>query len=97
MKLRTRQHSVLAALSATAHTNPELASEIALEYLQRMQEGQTVGPFGTLLSPDTTEVNHKVVLALLENPGSFEKNVGDQWLSGDVSPLAALAKAIRDW
>ena len=97
MKLRMRQHSVLAALSATAHTNPELASEIALEYLQRMQDGQTVGPFSTLLSPNTTEVNRKVVLALLENPGSFEKNVGDQWLSGDVSPLAALAKAIRDW
>jgi hypothetical protein len=97
MKLRMRQHSVLAALSATAHTTPELASEIALEYLQRMQEGQTVGPFSTLLSPNTTEVNRKVVLALLENPGSFEKNIGDQWLSGDVSPLAALAKAIRDW
>jgi hypothetical protein len=95
--LRIRQYSVLAALSAAAHYSPELACDIALEYVQRLEQGQPIGPFSTLLSPDTSEVNRTVVLALLKNPGSADANIRNQANSGDISPLAALAKAIRDW
>lgn len=100
--LRSRRSSVLEALSATAHGSPALAHEIALEYLSRIEDGQPAGPFATLLSPDTPETNRTVVLALLNNPNAATGDVPDQPplinIGADpFSPLASIAKKIRDW
>ncbi len=65
--LGRRRSTVLEALSATAHQHPELAHQIALEYLSRMERGQPAGPFATLLSPATPDANRMVVIALLNN------------------------------
>ncbi len=83
--LRRQRISVLEALSVTAHQSPSLAREIALEYLGRMRDGQPVGPFATLLSPDTPKANRMVVMELLRHT-----NAG----RGD---LESLAGRIRDW
>ena len=78
-------------------TAPSWPAKSRLEYLSRREQGQPAGPFSTLLSPGTSEVNRTVVLALLKNPGSADEHASYQVYSGDISPLAALAKAIRDW
>ena len=93
---------MLEALSATAHHNPVLAHEIALEYLSRMDDGQPVGPFSTLLSPDTADANRMVVMALLNNSNVDKGKPPNQPPLYDIGPdspssLASLAKKIRDW
>jgi hypothetical protein len=83
--LRGRRISVLEALSVTAGHDPALAHEIAMEYLGRMGEGLPAGPFGPLLSPETSEANRMVVMELLRDP--------------TVAPgeLGAVGRRIRDW
>lgn len=83
--LRRRQTSVLQALSTIARASPALAHEIAMEYLGRMRDQQSTGPFAPLLSPDTPEVNRRVVIELLR-----DTNVAK-------GELALVAKRIRDW
>ena len=98
--LPRRRSAVLEALSATAHHNPVLAHEIALEYLSRMEDGQPVGPFSTLLSPDTPDANRMVMMALLNNVEKAKPPTQTPWSDigpDSPSPLAAVAKKIRDW
>ena len=99
--LERRRSTVLEALSATAHQNPELAHEIALEYLSRMERGQPAGPFAPLLSPATPDANRMVVIALLNNENTANGEFPSQTPYGDridpISQLASLAKSIRDW
>jgi hypothetical protein len=79
-----RRLPVLEALAAIAHHHPVLAHEIALDYLSRMENGQSV-PFAPLLSPDTPETNQIVVRALLRNASVAKEE------------LASIARKIRDW
>ncbi len=100
--LHRRRFSVLEALSATAHHNPALAHEIALEYLSRMENGQPIGSFATLLSPDTPEANRMVVMALLNNANVEKGEPPTQTPLSDIgadapSQLVSIAKKIRDW
>ena len=82
--LHRRRHSVLDAMSAIAYHDPELAHEIALEYLNRMADGRPAGPLATLLSRDTPEANRIVVSTLLRDANAAE------------GELASVAKRIRD-
>ena len=50
-----------------------------------MRNGQPIGPFATLLSPDTPEASRKVVLELLDTTHVAK------------GELPSLAKTIRDW
>lgn len=100
-----RRISVLEALSATAHQDPALAHEIALEYLERMKDGRPAGPFATLLSPNTPETNRLVATSLLNTAIAANDEFPNEapplyWGVNDVdarSQLASLAKKIRDW
>jgi hypothetical protein len=92
--LGRRRSTVLEALSATAHQNPELAHQIALEYLSRMERGQPAGPFAPLLSPATPDANRMVVIALLNKENTANGQFPSQPPYGD---LVDLANRIRDW
>ena len=76
---------VLASLSAAASQSPELSEEVAIQYLERMGQGQLMGPFAPLLSPDRPAITKRVIEALLDSPDVAKDE------------LEPVVKTIRDW
>jgi hypothetical protein len=63
-----RVKSVLESLAASASASPQLLQEIAFEYLTRLREGKSTGPFAPLVSPENPDVTRRIVTELLNGP-----------------------------